>query len=278
MAISLNAQTTAGKILATDTVAGAEMEIVKINVGAAGADSLMSATNPLFAQLVAGTANIGAVSLTGSTSAIVTISGTASVQITSFLAPVSLTGSFVDALGNALRVTLGATTMPVSGTVQVQGITAQGSAVAGNPVLNGAEGRTTVPTAVSDGQAVRMQADDLGRLVTVLSGPRDIVSDTLITVTVSTTVTLITAQAANTFADITSIVISNGNAAMTTAIIFDGISAGTQRMVLQLAASGGGAVIPFAVPLKQATAATGWGIKINTTGPVYVTSQFVQNK
>ena len=510
MSITLNDNTSVGKELLTDTVGGKEVEIVKINVGIAGADSLMSATNPIFAQIVAGSANIGTVSLTGSTSVVVTshpevtltgsyvnhtgnalnvtlgaaislaagvaaigsvtvtstpeisltgsyvnhagnalnvtlgaavslaagtnvigavsltgsyidntsnalrvsmvagtlstipevsltgswvdhtgnairitqgaafslaagtavigavslVAGTAvigSVSLTgsyidntsnalrismvagtlSTIPEVSLTGSWVDHTGNAIRITQGAAFSLAAGTAvigavslvagtavigsvsltgsyidntsnairvsllagtvtinaipagtnnigsvsltgsvsaMVQGYAAQGASVAGNPLLSGAEGRTTVPTAVTDGQAVRVQADDLGRLVVVPNGARDYVSDTLITITVSTTVTLITAQAASTFADLTTLVITNGNTGMTTAIIYDGISAGTQRLVLQLAGNGGGAVINFPTPLKQAVAATGWGIKLDTVGPVYVTSQFIQNK
>lgn len=158
----------------------------------------------------------------------------------------------------------------------VQGHAAHDAAVSGNPVLGGFEARTTNPTAVADGDAVRGMADDLGRQVITLHAPRDLVVDNHLTsLSASTTQTLLTAGAAGVFRDLTSIVLSNFSSTVANVIIFDGAVGGTERFRFDLAADGGGAVINFTVPFKQASAATPWAIK-STELDVAVTVQAVQ--
>lgn len=62
-------------------------------------------------------------------------------------------------------------TIPVSGTVAlsgtqaVQGVAGSGTTVAGSPVLMGARAATASPTAVTDGQAVDIMTDKIGRII-----------------------------------------------------------------------------------------------------------------
>lgn len=66
--------------------------------------------------------------------------------------------------GNTITVDGTVTANAGTGTFTVGGVAAHDAAVSGNPVLVGAEGRDTAGTAVTSGDAVRIQADRYGRL------------------------------------------------------------------------------------------------------------------
>lgn len=171
----------------------------------------------------------------------------------------------------------GAETLSSSYTMIAVGRAAHDAAVAGNPLLQGFEARTTNPTAVADGDAVRARADDIGRLVVTPHQVRDLVTEIHLTsMSASTTQTLLAAGAAGVFHDLTAIILSNFSASVANVIIYDGVAAGTARFRFDLAADGGGAVINFAVPFRQAAAATAWAIK-STELDVAVTVQAVKN-
>jgi hypothetical protein len=74
--------------------------------------------------------------------------------------------------------------------------------------------------------------------------------------------TVLTAGAAGVFHDITQIVLTNETATAVTATLKDA-TAGTTRMIIALAASGG-AVIPFHRPMTQSAAANNWTITLSS--------------
>jgi hypothetical protein len=158
---------------------------------------------------------------------------------------------------NAGTFAVQATLQASTNTQEVVGDAAHGAAVAGNPLLLAGEARTTTPTAVDNGDAVRLQADDQGRLVTSPLAPRDLVTQQKTTITSSTSETTIVTAQASTFLDLQMLILSNSSATQTEVTIRDS-TAGTTRLIVSLAADGGGAVIPFAVPLPQATVNNNW--------------------
>lgn len=181
------------------------------------------------------------------------VSLTGSIQIAGFSAPVSLTGS----------VQVSGITNPI----EVVGDAAHDAAVAGNPLLTGFEARTTNPAAVADGDAVRGMADDFGRQIVEPFGPRDRdVDNHNGSLTLSTTLTLLAAGAANVFRDLVMITISNPTANDALVTIFDGLAGGTERFRWEFAANGGGIALAFTRPFKQATAANGWSITSSEVG------------
>lgn len=159
----------------------------------------------------------------------------------------------------------------------VEGAAAHDAAVSENPVLTGGEARTTNPTAVGDGDAVRSMHDDLGRQVVVPHGVRDLTTHNRIALTTASETTLIAAGGAGVFRDLVMLVVSNESASEVRVDIRDS-SAGTVRLSVDLAADGGGAVIPFPVPLTQASANNAWTAQLSgAVSTVYVTAQAVEN-
>ena len=158
----------------------------------------------------------------------------------------------------------------------VEGAVAHDSAVAENPLLGGGEARTTLPTAVADGDAVRSMFDDHGRLVVSPHSPRDLVSHNRITLTTTTETTLL-AAVASTFLDLVFLVVSNESATEVRVDIRDS-TAGTVRLSIDLAADGGGAVVSLPVPLPQATVNNNWTAQLSAAvSTVYITAMAVKN-
>jgi hypothetical protein len=207
------------------------------------------------------------------------------VDVLTVPAPLSTTGGGTEA--TALRVTIATDStgvvsvddnggsLTVDGTVTAGGAAAHGAAVSGNPLLLGAEARTTMPTAVTDGQAVRLQADKAGRLVVEPHSVRDLVDQGRITLTDTTETTLL-AQVASTFLDLTLLVMSNTSATGVRVDIRD-TTGGTVRHSQYLAANGGGAVIAFTVPFKQTTVNLNWTAQLSgSVTDVRITAQAVR--
>ena len=162
-------------------------------------------------------------------------------------------------------------------TKEVVGDVAHDSAVGGNPILNGGEARTTNPTAVGDGDAVRMMCDDLGRQVVAPHAQRDRTVHNRITLTSTSETTLIAAGGAGVFRDLVFLSLSNESATEVRVDIADA-TAGTDRISMDLAPDGGGAVIPFPVPLNQATANNNWTATLSAAvSSVYITAIAIEN-
>lgn len=144
----------------------------------------------------------------------------------------------------------------------IEGSVAHDAPVAGNPVLNGGEARTGLPTAVGNGDAVRSMHDDLGRQVSYPYAPRDLITHNTITLSSTTETTLIGTGGAGVFRDLVLLVLSNTSSTAVRVDIRDS-TAGTIRWSVMLAADGGGAVIKFPVPLTQATANNNWTAQLS---------------
>lgn len=232
----------------------------------------------LGAALPAGTNNIG------------------DVDVLSVPAPLSTTGGGTEA--SALRVTIASDstgvvsiddnggTITVDGTVTanagtgtrtITGDVAHDAADSGNPVKVGGKARTTNPTAVADADRVDATFDDIGRQVVVLNQVRDLVvhQHTQIASSSSET-TIVTAGAAGVFHDLTHLIVTNQTATAVNVTIKDA-TAGTTRMIIALAANGG-AVIPFSVPVPQASAANNWTATLSSASvTVNIFAQAVKN-
>lgn len=160
----------------------------------------------------------------------------------------------------------------------VEGEAAHDSAVIGNPVLGGGEARTTIPTAVADGDAVRAMHDDLGRRVVAPHAPRDLTVHQQTTITGTTETTILAAGAAGVFRDLVHIIVSNDDNNNEATVTFRDSTAGTTRLVQAAARSGGGFSLPFPVPLKQATAANVWTAQLDVaTTSVHITVVAIEN-
>lgn len=181
-------------------------------------------------------------------------------------------------IGNVDIVTMPNVTLAAgTNTNEVVGDVADGATAAGNPLGIGLIARTANRTAVTDGQAVRAAGDDIGRTVVCVGQVRDLVNHqhTQIASSAAET-TIVTAAGAGVFADLTQLVITNQTATAVTVTIKDA-TAGTTRLIVALAASGG-AVIPFHRPVKQATANNNWTATLSSAAvTVNIFAQFEAN-
>jgi hypothetical protein len=108
--------------------------------------------------------------------------------------------------------------------------------------------------------------DDVGRLVTVSSHVRDLVSTGNISLTTTTQTTVLAAAGAGVFLDLVQLVVSNGSATAVNVIIRDATS-GTIRMNVELSPNNTGGnnvvVIPFSPPWPQTTANNNWTAQLS---------------
>lgn len=159
---------------------------------------------------------------------------------------------------------------------QIHGTRAAASTDGDNPVKIGGVGRTTNPTAVSDGQRVDASYDKLGRQVIVPQQVRDLTTHNQITLT-STSETTLLAAVSSTFLDLSLLTFSNTSATAVRVDIRDDIG-GTVRLSFYLAANGGGAVISFPVPMIQATVNKNWTAQLSAAvTDVRITALAVKN-
>lgn len=159
----------------------------------------------------------------------------------------------------------------------VAGDVAHDAVDSGNPLKVGGKARQTNPTAVADADRVDAMFDDVGRLCVVQGGVRDLVTDNNITLSSTTETTLLPAAGAGVFLDLTMLVLSNTSATGVRVDIRDA-TAGTILFSVFLAASGGGAVIPFNTAKKQTTANNNWTAQLSAAvTDVRVYAQAVKN-
>lgn len=225
-------------------------------------DVSLTGSMSVFVSNTVSTEVVGDVSLTGSMS--VFISNTVNVEV---VGDVSLTGSMSVFVSNTVTVSLSGSTSAF-----VQGMAAHDAAVSGNPVLQGLEARTTLPTAVGNGDAVRAMADDNGRQVVTPVAPRDLVGMSPLSLTVSTTTTLLPAGGAGVLRDIIGFVVTNPSSVSQALVILytangsgTSLSGMTEIFYAELSPSGGLVYTP-SVPIPAAAANKPWGIKCNVTG------------
>jgi hypothetical protein len=144
--------------------------------------------------------------------------------------------------------------------IAVAGDVAAASTDSGNPTKIGGVGRTANPTAVTDGQRANVMLDKMGRQVVVQGHVRDLVVRQATTLTLTSAVTILAAQGASVFADITLLMLTNTSATATRATVSDG----TLSFDVAIAANGG-AVVPFNPPLTATTANTTWTVALTPT-------------
>ena len=160
---------------------------------------------------------------------------------------------------------------------QIEGDRQQGEADSQRPVSVGGVGRTTNPTAVSDGGRLGLFQDVLGRVVVILQQVRNLVVVGNISLTTGVETTLITAVAA-TYHDL--VLVSGANSSdKTVRIDIRDTTGGTVRTSLQLPASNMATML-FEVPYPQNAINTNWTAQMEagTSGTtVRVFAQAVKN-
>jgi hypothetical protein len=161
---------------------------------------------------------------------------------------------------------------------QIEGAAAHDAPVVDNPLLGGGEARTTLPTAVGDGDAVRAMHDDLGRRVTSPHASRDLTVDQQTTITDTTETTILAAGAAGVFRDLVHIIVSNDDNNNEATVTFRDDTGGTVKLKQAAARSGGGYSLEFPRPLKQGTAARVWTAQLDVaTTSIHITVIAVEN-
>lgn len=161
-------------------------------------------------------------------------------------------------------------------TNEVVGDVADDAAAAGNPLSMGITARQTNRTPVTDGDAVRMVGDDMGRAVVVVGQVRDLINHQHTQIASSSSETTIITAVASTFCDLTQLVLTNATATAVSVTIKDA-TAGTTRLIVALAASGG-AVISFPRPVKQAAVNNNWTATLSSAAvTVNIFAQFESN-
>ncbi len=156
----------------------------------------------------------------------------------------------------------------------IVGNVAHDSPDSGNGLKIAGVARIANPTAVTALDRVDAMFDKVGRQLTIVGQVRELMDDTSTTITSSTgATTIVAAQGAGVFADLTSLIISNSAGTATLVTLSDG----TKSRIFSIAATGG-IVIPFARPLKHSTANTAWTLTCGTSvASIYVVAQFEKN-
>lgn len=166
-----------------------------------------------------------------------------------------------------------------SGWGKIQGAAASGAVNAGNPVKQGLTVLGSLITPEADTDAINAAGDKQGR--TLVTGvTRGLEVENNITLSTTTETTLLSAGASGIFNDLTLLVLSNTSDTKTRVDIRDA-TGGTVRLSVSLAASGGGAVIPWSAlnPKRQTTAANNWTAQLSTAvTDVRVYAHAIQNK
>lgn len=182
---------------------------------------------------------------------------------------------------NAISIAqVGSTTVVtggVNGSQSVGGPTASGSSIAANPVTIGGQGKTSLPTAVSDGQVVNATLDKFGRQIVLPYGFRDLFGSQTTTITSSTSETTIVTAAASTFNDLTALIAIN-TSATATRIDFRNTTAGSVIFALYVPA-GETRGIAWNAPAPQASVNTNWTATCGTSvSDVRIVAWSVQDK
>ena len=199
-------------------------------------------------------------------------------------------GAMIVATGaeNVVIVGAGVAGTPSGGVVSVQGVAsgtnlpvsqatasslnvrpdtsgATASSVPARANFVGARAAVALPTAVTVGQEVGIQADIAGKPVVKLNSNRERVVQNQITLSATTETTLIAAGAAGVFRDMTAVILTNTSATTVRVDIRDA-TAGTVRFQFDLGVAGTASAtqaMVFPVPATQATAANNWTAQLS---------------
>lgn len=141
--------------------------------------------------------------------------------------------------------------------VQVVGNVASDGVDAGNPVKIGTIGRTTLPTAVADGDRVNTMGNKYGELTTI-HAIREMRANQVTTITASTAETTIVTAVASFNLDLYGLIVTNTSATAVNVAIKDA-TAGTTRLNIAVPANETrGFMLPASDGIKQATANNNW--------------------
>ena len=150
--------------------------------------------------------------------------------------------------------------------IEVNGDIGHGKSDAGNPVSMGAQGRSTNPTAVGNGERVRVMADDVGRVVNTPVQVRDLMATAYVSISGGTKTELI-AGVTSTFLDLVQISFSNNSSAAATVALLDE-STTVQTFLLPLNNT---VIHTFPTPIPQSGAGTAWYVDMTDTSGTTVT-------
>lgn len=106
---------------------------------------------------------------------------------------------------------------------------------------------------------------------------RDRVDENTVTLTTTGETTLLAAAGVGIFHDLSMLILSNNSATMTR-VDFRDATGGPIRFSVNLAASGGGAVIVPVAPIKQTAANTDWTAQLSAATDVRIFVQGVRTK
>jgi hypothetical protein len=186
------------------------------------------------------------------------------------------------------RVAVGTDTATVAGSapgsagspnvyVGVSGAAASGASVAGNPLLSGARAATTNPTAVTDGQAVALMADKLGKLVAV-GAVRILKGTQKATLSNTTSETTIVTQVASTFLDLYGLILAISGASTTKVDIRDTTGGSIIATIEVPTLETRGFMLEVSSAIPQTTVNTNWTAQCTTaTTALEVTALYVKN-
>ena len=161
--------------------------------------------------------------------------------------------------------------------VKIQGDISRDQPDSGKPVKIGGIGRTTNPTAVTDGDRVGLFSDILGRIVTVFQQVRDLVTVNNITLTTGVETTLL-AGVSGVFLDLVTVSGANTSTAGSIRVDFRDTTGGTVRFSLEIPA-GNTVEKTFHVPYPQGAVNTNWTAQMEdiSSENVRVFAQAVRN-
>lgn len=149
--------------------------------------------------------------------------------------------------------------------VPIQGEALHDAATTGAPVLIGAEARTSDATAVASGDATRLQADTLGKLVMLQGATHDMIASGTANYTTGSAADVIAAAGAGVRIAVTSVIVTNAHATVSTKVsIRDGTTA--KITAYALAAGGGFTLSAGGRPLFISTANTAVTAICGTSG------------
>lgn len=135
---------------------------------------------------------------------------------------------------------------------------------AGNPVKIGTVGRTTLPTAVADGDRVNAMSNKYGEVVTI-HAIREMRANQVTTITASTAETTIVTAVASFMLDLYGLIVTNTSATAVNVAIKDA-TAGTTRLNIAVpAGETRGYMLPASDGIKQATANNNWTATVSAS-------------
>lgn len=238
--------------IAGETVGGITYQ--QIEVYGKGGASVLS-INP-DGSVKASIIGIPAVTFSGapSISGAVTVVGTPSISgtvIVSNLQGASVSGTVGASVIGYVPVSVMGGFIGISGTPQIMGTVASGTADGGNPVKVGGQAQTTEISSVVTGARVNAVYDVVGKqIVMPYANKENFVSGSPSVITATASVLVLPAPSGTQRNYVTHLLVTNGSAVATTVNIVDN---GLVIYSGYCAASGGGFSTSFPVPLKQPT-------------------------